>query len=460
MHIRSVVAPLALTGVLVGSLAWADDPPPEPEEGSDEPSGEAEPDPEGEPSREAEPDAPQEADAKTASASEVQRLRDELELLKLRLGALEAVPMTAPPLPPAPLNVFNPRITGFIDLAGALGLSDHGVTPSFDVRAFELDFRADIDPFAKAVVVLAFENPLLHALEGHEDEGHEGEGDEGEEEDAAAAAAEAVGGAWLSVIEEANITFVALPAHLLLELGVVRVDFGGVNRMHLHDVPHLDYPGATAGLLGEEGWIDAGAFLRYRLHNARSLPIDFKVGVLSRGPEPLMEGRETPTPVLLGRFLASGDFGAGSLVSGGASYSTWRDATEELRGFHLASADFLLKVRAPRRGQFQSFYVQGEAYFANRLGEGRNSLGGFVGLGFQPARPLFLSLRADALVDDLSDPEVAWGAGFAASFYTTEFLRIRLAYDLLAEEELNHRLGLQVTAVFGSHPVEPYWVNR
>ena len=37
---------------------------------------------------------------------------------------------------------------------------------------------------------------------------------------------------------------------------------------------------------------------------------------------------------------------------------------------------------------------------------------------------------------------------------------MRLAYDLTAEEELSHRLGLQLTAVFGSHPVEPYWVNR
>jgi hypothetical protein len=443
MSIRSVVAPLALTVVLAGNPAWAEDPPPsESDEDRADPSGEAESTPE--------------TDEPPPPSPEVQQLRDELELLKLRLGALEAVP-NEPPAPAAsPQNVFNPRITGFIDLAGGFSVIDDGVEPSFDVRAFELDFRADIDPFAKAVVVLAFENPLMHALEAHEDAGHdEGSGEED------AHVAEEVGEAWLSVIEEANITFVALPAHLLLELGVVRVDFGGLNRMHLHDVPHLDYPGATAGLLGEEGWIDAGVFLRYRLHNPKSLPIDFKVGVVSRGPEPLMTDRETPTPVVLGRFMASGDFGAGSLISGGASYATWRDATSEVRGFHLASADFLLKVRAPRRGQYNSFFLQGEAYFANRYGAGgKNSLAGFVGLGVQPARNVFLSLRGDALVDDLSDPEVAWGAGFAASLYTTEFLRVRLAYDLLGGEELVHRFGLQVTAVFGSHPVEPYWVNR
>ncbi|MCP4873777.1 MAG: hypothetical protein GY898_34245 [Proteobacteria bacterium] len=440
MQIRSVVAPVALTVVLAGSPAWAEDPPP-PETSDDAGETESESEPE-----ESEEESSDEAD-------ELQELRDQLELMKLRLGALEAAPAEVPPPVAIPPNVFNPRITGFIDLVGSLSLGDHGVEPAFDVRAFELDFRADIDPFAKAVVVLGFENPLMHALEahGHEDEDEDEEGHEAEE----------IGEAWLSVVEEANISFVALPAHLLLELGMVRVDFGGVNRSHLHDVPHLDYPGSTTSLLGGEGWNDAGAFLRYRLHNPRSAAIDFKVGVMSRGPEPLMTGRETPTPIVLGRFNASGDFGAGSLLSGGASYATWRDATSEVRGWHLAGADFLLKVRSPLRGQYNSLYFQGEAYFANRYGvESRNSLGGYLGLGFQPTRNVFLSLRGDALVDDLSDPEVEWGAGFAASLYTTEFLRIRLAYDLLGHEELTHRLGLQVTAVFGSHPVEPYWVNR
>ncbi len=427
MRNRPLAAPLALSLILCAGPAWAADEPT-----ADEPDA-------------TEPDA---TDPPGVSAAELQLLRDELELMKLRMEAMESMPSEAASPPAASPNVFNPRITGFIDMIGAVGLAAGGVHPYFDVRAFELDFRADIDPFAKAVVVLGFENPLLAALQA-------------EAEGAPPATPEEIGEAWLSVVEEANITFVALPAHLLLELGVVRMDFGGLNRMHLHDVPHPNYPGALTALLGEEGWADAGAFLRYRLHNPRSLPIDLKVGVMARGPEPLMEGRQTPTPVLMGRLSASADFGSGSLLSGGASYAGWRDATADPRGFHLASADFLLKVRPPRRGQYTSLFVQGEAYFANRLGaEGRNTLAGFVGVGVQPARSVFLSLRADALVDDLSAPSVAWGGGFAASMYTTEFLRLRLSYDVLAQQTVSHRFGLQVTAVFGSHPVEPYWVNR
>ena len=382
---------------------------------------------------------------------QLQQLRDEIELLRLRLDAVESTPPVAPPPARSAPNVFNPRITGFIDLAAGLMLADQDVTPGFDIRSFELDFRADIDPFAKAVVVLGFENPLLHAVE-------EAGSDADDSHDGAEEAAEA----WLSVVEEANVTFVALPAHLLLELGLVRVDFGSVNRAHRHDLPHFDYPGATAGLLGEEGWSDAGATLRYRLHNPRSAAVDFKVGVMARGPEPLMEDREKPTPVLLGRFTASGDPGPGSLVDGGASYVFWSDAAAEARGFHLASVDLLFKARPPSRGRYRSLFAQGEVYFANRFGDGgRNSLGGMLGLGFQPARNVFVALRGDALLDDLSAPaDVTWGAGIAASLYTSEFLRFRLAYDVADDETITHRFGLQVTAVFGSHPVEPYWVNR
>jgi len=391
------------------------------------------------------------------TAGEIQDLRQELEILKLKFDVLSQTVVEPVPAPAVAPNVFNPRITGFIDLMGSVGITDHGVSPAFDVRAFELDLRADIDPFAKAVVVLGFENPLAHGIE-HAEHGHdhEDEGEDGENDEAAA-----VVEAWLSVVEEANISFVSLPAHLYLELGLVRVDFGGLNRLHLHDLPHPDLPGTNSSLLGEHGWADAGAFLRYRLHNPRSLPIDFKVGIMSRGPQPLMEGRETPTPILLGRFQASGDPAPGSLLSGGLSYAFWKDATEEERGFHLAAVDFLAKVRAPGRGQDRSFFVNGELQLAHRLQDGgRTSLGGFVDVGFQPRRNLFFAFRGEARSDHLDVEPIVWGAGFSASLYTSEFLRMRLAYDLTAEEELSHRLGLQLTAVFGSHPVEPYWVNR
>jgi hypothetical protein len=382
-----------------------------------------------------------------------------LELLRLRVEALEAQAANPPPAP-APAtspNAFNPRITAFIDLAGALRVAGPDVEPAFDVRSLELDLRADIDPFAKAVAVLAFENPLSHALGLIEEAAEEGGDGAGEE-------AEAAEEAWLSVVEEAYVDFVALPARLGLELGARRVPFGSLNRSHRHDVPFIDYPETLRALLGEEGWTDAGASLRWR--PADRLPFDLRAAVLARGPEALMESRETPTPVLLGRAQLAPSLGhssRGSLELGG-SYGFWKDATAEPRRWHLAGVNLLLQGRSTRPGLRRSAWVEGELLFLDQrdAGPAVRSLGGWLSLGLQPARNVFVAVRGELLATDLAEAVLQGGASAALSLYTSEFLRIRLGYDLAlgAGPQPIHRISTQVTAVFGAHPVEPYWVNR
>jgi hypothetical protein len=56
----------------------------------------------------------------------------------------------------------------------------------------------------------------------------------------------------------------------------------------------------------------------------------------------------------------------------------------------------------------------------------------------------------------------SWSA--YASYYTTEFLRFRLGFehrqsDFAEQNDINTIL-LEINFVFGSHPTEPYWVNR
>ena len=64
------------------------------------------------------------------------------------------------------------------------------------------------------------------------------------------------------------------------------------------------------------------------------------------------------------------------------------------------------------------------------------------------------------------DDENADTDSYAAfwTYYTTEFLRLRLGYEH-SESDVPELDGLgtawfELNFVFGSHPVEPYWVNR
>jgi hypothetical protein len=68
---------------------------------------------------------------------------------------------------------------------------------------------------------------------------------------------------------------------------------------------------------------------------------------------------------------------------------------------------------------------------------------------------------AQDIVDDSLATRVA--AGYV-SYYTSEFLRFRLGYehrwsDIPLEDNVNSVMA-EVNVVFGSHPTEPYWVNR
>ena len=66
----------------------------------------------------------------------------------------------------------------------------------------------------------------------------------------------------------------------------------------------------------------------------------------------------------------------------------------------------------------------------------------------------------------ISNNRPEWAIGAYVSFYTTEFLRFRIGYEHRERPSTNGGDGdldtffFQLTFVFGSHPVEPFWFNR
>src|SRR5206468_6439997 len=57
-------------------------------------------------------------------------------------------------------------------------------------------------------------------------------------------------------VEEAYVTFTALPAGLLLKVGKMRAEFGKVNTIHNHALQYIDRPVVTNNLVGGEDVID------------------------------------------------------------------------------------------------------------------------------------------------------------------------------------------------------------
>lgn len=95
----------------------------------------------------------------------------------------------------------------------------------FEVRAFELNIGAPVDPYFDLLVTLSW---------------HEGEFDLEE--------------AWVSTI---------LPGNFKLQIGREFIPFGYLNRVHEHDFPQVDQPYVIEGLTTDHGFIGDGGHLEY-----------------------------------------------------------------------------------------------------------------------------------------------------------------------------------------------------
>ncbi|MBI4614692.1 MAG: hypothetical protein HY720_13865 [Planctomycetes bacterium] len=392
------------------------------------------------------------------------------------------------------LNEFNPRITVFGDFLGRL--DRHRVrnedaveiTDRMSFRELEADFRADIDPYAKAVAIIAAEeeNPNeyefsveesyfdLHTIPGFEDVRH-------------------------------NLKF---------KVGRFRTDFGIVNTTHTHDLPWTSRPVPLIAFLGEEGDIENGVGVEYLVHNPWDEAITLSLQLVNGENEALLAGARSNDPAGIGRLswhkqlTAAHEFqlGTSGYVGNAQGQSEEpndpRDLDNEHRTAVLWGWDFYYRWR-PEKGRDQtSLLWQTETYLLHReeqeditrefqvFGTGiegdedagveeveiefeerdvrrfrvRQRWGLYSAVQYQFLKNFYAGCRFDLL----SPPEFSridgyhHKEGLYLSYYTSEFLRFRLGFEHEEDRQglTNDTLLFQVTWVFGSHPVEPYWVNR
>jgi hypothetical protein len=386
-------------------------------------------------------------DAKDASAD----LKSEIADLKAQVAASK---------PPTSLNALNPQITAFLN--GAMRVDDRQVlTPggvAIDDRPFlrtaEFDFRAAVDPYADAVAIASLEDEAGQGFSADVEEGY--------------------------VIIKRLPFLESAPLGLKLKLGRYRAPIGNVNRLHMHDLPWTTRPLPIARFLGtdngeffESGFnpvgVDADVILPEIIPGA---VIELNADVVDGGSIAIAGGGHDH-PGYLGHanaFFTVADthdvnLGASAYYEGGAHRAG------------LIAADALYKWKPLAAGEFHSVVVGGELFYGDRKfgvdtsGDGvpdmdrrTKPLAWYGFAQVQLSWHVYLGGRYDH-AEDIADPSLTTqvAAGYL-SYYTSEFLRFRAGYehrwsDVAAEDGVNSFIA-EVNVVFGSHPTEPYWVNR
>ncbi|MBI2192664.1 MAG: hypothetical protein HYU36_11840 [Planctomycetes bacterium] len=339
---------------------------------------------------------------------------------------------------PISQNAFNPRITVFGDLLGRAddrpATNDEGndVSDRIGLREVELDLRADVDPYAKGVLILALEEEDPNVFD--------------------------------PAIEEGYVTFETLPWNLHAKAGRFRTSFGQINKLHQHDLPQVDYPLPVRAFLGEEGDNQTGLAVSVLAPSLLGHVIEVEFQALNGESETILAGDTSAFPAFLGHLKCFRDLAESQFVELGASHLFGYTDEENELASRLSGLDFLYKWKPLERGEYRSFVLQGEVFYLDRQRPDTDlhSLGAYAYAQVQAARRWYLGIRGDVTEFPDDAEHDAWSASAYVSYYTTEFLRLRLGFQHLEDDQDGplDTLFLQLTFVFGAHPTEPYWVNR
>lgn len=376
-----------------------------------------------------------------------QELAEELDDLRFRVDTLEeelarerALRSTAP----RSASVFNPGITVFGNFLGRVDdqpvfLDDdpslERVDDTLHLREAELDFRAAIDPWADGVLIATFESEVPGEFEAGIEEGY--------------------------VLLKKLPLLDSAPGGLKLKLGRFRPEFGRFNHIHLHDLPQPSYPRALGNFLGAEGFVQDGVSGQFFLPSgSERATLEATVQVLDGGGLPLADDVPDQQVAALAHMKWFRDVSDTTNVELGLS------GYEADSDHQLVGLDATWKWKPLAGGEWRSFLI-GAELFQSRLDDpalGDDPLGWYAWTQYQFDRNLYLGLRYDRAeeLEDASDTTATSGAYL--TYYTTEFLRFRLGCEH-AESDVDELDGrntalLELNFVYGSHPVEPYWVNR
>lgn len=376
------------------------------------------------------------------------------ELIDRKLKALEAKLDAA--VRSTANVVFNPAITGFLNVAGRAdnhlvqaSSGEGDVDNKLFLRGVELDFRAPVDPYADAVVIVALEDEA-------------GTGYHTDVEEAYAVIKR------LPILESA-------PLGLKWKVGRYRIPFGQNNMLHQHDLPWTNRPlpvvlflGTEHGPFFESGTNPIGMDFAFFIPSPiPGITIEANADILRGGDLGLAQEHSGGKFAGLGHVGFSSDLSNEHLISFGASAYEERGASPT----SLYGVDLLYKWAPAERRSERSLVAGAELFFGDHTFADSLDIrqqvkpgGGFAYVQYQASNRWYVGARYD-WAGEPTDPNLRTRvmAGYI-SYYTTEFLRLRFGVehslsDIVERDKLTTAL-FELNVVFGSHPTEPYWVNR
>ena len=326
-------------------------------------------------------------------------------------------------------NVFNPNISVIGNALGFAGTNPVDSQPSLQLEESEVGLQAIVDPYARADFFLTFGSQ---------------KGDVG--------------------VEEGYITFLNLPADLLVKVGRLKGAFGKLNTEHLHVRLFADVPLNMTNLLGgEDGIEDAGVSVSRLVPMPAGIFMEATAQLFRGTSDNLFEAHSRNDVEPLFHLKAYRDLTENANLEVGGSWT--RANNLEGPGFRtsLAGVDVTYRWKPLKRGLYRSLLLRGEWTLSMRdtpLGRVRAD-GYYVFIQYQLGRRWFVGARHDE--SDHADDRTLRDRGNSVllTFWPSEFSQIRAQarqnrYQTLEGTKTANELLVQLQFSIGAHGAHPF----
>jgi hypothetical protein len=409
--------------------------------------------------------------AQAVPQADIQALRTQIEALKteyqarieslekqladvqaqmLRLPEPETAPAAAATTAPVSPGALNPAISV---AANFLGRADNQkvfleggptrVDNTFNLREAEIDMRVPVDPFSDAVLITSLESESPGVFNTSVEEGY---------------------------INIRKLPFMSSsPLGLKFQIGRFRPSFGKFNTLHTHDLPQSTRSLLTEEFLGDEGFISQGVSTDFYIPTpwSETESLNARLQVLTGGDVAISPDSNHRMAYLGNLRWFKTIAGTHNTEVGWSSY--WHPGRDTTTIARMHSIDFMYRWKPFRQGEWKSYLLGGEVMFSDPVdsptaGEARRPKGTSVFTQWQFDRRKYAGVRFD-YTTTLADPALQRKSVTPYfSYYFSEFLRLRLNFERrwseLPTEDHRNTFYTELNWIFGSHPPEPFWVNK
>jgi hypothetical protein len=363
-------------------------------------------------------------DAPKGQEERIRKLEEEVQALKRAQSEPNAEPVSLGGAGGSASKALNPDISLNGDFLGAIGHNEVRPVPGLEMHEAELGLQSVIDPYARGDVFLSF-------------------GDSG------------VG------VEEAYLTFTALPGEFVARIGKMRADFGKVNTTHNHAMAWTDRPLVTENLVnGEEGLDDMGVSVSRILPAPGDLFLEATAQVFRGNSGDVFKANQNKDLSFVGHLRGYEDLTENTNLEIGYSYAQGHNELGHAFQTRLHGLDVSLRWKPLRRSIYNSLLWRSEFVWSQRdqLPAQERAFGWYSSLDYRLDQRWTVGTRFDWSQRATLSSQLDRGASAILTYWMSEFSQARAQYRFTRYDgkQDGNELRLQLIFVMGAHGAHPF----